>query len=553
MSKQSAPPICKHPDHVTSYFSMQKGILAVITVSGLIYNLGLMARPWFEGQMIQCLFFIQKGQSHFSDMLKLASAYFIAIFTVQISRFIKRLYVRRFANNINRSMKQTYYNNLVHTDTSDLKNVNTGNAMTKALSDVDACSEGIRKFTTEIFDTGVALFSYVFMLFALNAATLDRIQNAITYRIYGCETQRNKDYEAHLADYEKASVRADLPVAALPPIYKLISMTGVLLIFYFGSKNVMGTGWTSWDIAAFSAFLSCFSRLSVKSSHAAKLFNAIQKAQVSWKRILPFMKAGKEDKPLPASSLGQVNARSLGFSYENSAPLFKDLTFQASPGEIIGITGPVACGKSTLGRIFLCEHPYTGSLTFNGKEFSSLSPDVRNSLVGYLGHEPDLLSDTIKNNVLLGDQKDLWKYLEAVCLEDEVRHMPQGEDTVTGETGLRLSGGQQKRLALARTLAHPRPILILDDPFSALDKTTEVEVFEHLRQMVPDSIIFLISHRLYLFSETDGVIWMDNGTAEFSSHKKLLKDNSAYRELYQLQTDYSVAKPTESAIERGIC
>ena len=73
----------------------------------------------------------------------------------------------------------------------------------------------------------------------LNAATLDRIQNAITYRIYGCETQRNKDYEAQLADYEKASVRADLPVAALPPIYKLISMTGVLLIFYFGSKNAV--------------------------------------------------------------------------------------------------------------------------------------------------------------------------------------------------------------------------------------------------------------------------------------------------------------------------
>lgn len=86
-----------------------------------------------------------------------------------------------------------------------------------------------------------------------------------------------------------------------------------------------------------------------------------------------------------------------------------------------------------------------------------------------------------------------------------------------------------------RTLAHPRPILILDDPFSALDKTTETEVFEHLRQIVPDSIIFLISHRLYLFSETDGVIWMDNGKAEFSSHEKLLEENSAYRELYQLQ------------------
>ena len=149
--------------------------------------------------------------------------------------------------------------------------------------------------------------------------------------------------------------------------------------------------------------------------------------------------------------------------------------------------------------------------------------------MGYLGHEPDLLSDTIKNNVLLGDKKDLWKYLKAVCLEDEVGHMPQREST----------------------LAHPRPILILDDPFSALDKTTETEVFEHLRQIVPDSIIFLISHRLYLFSETDGVIWMDNGKAEFFSHEKLLEENSAYRELYQLQDRHSVAKTTETTIEKG--
>ncbi len=588
MNKPS--PICRQPDHILSYFSMQKGILATITVSGLIYNLGLMAGPWFEGQLVQCLLFIQKGQQHFSDMLKLAIAYFTAILTIQLSRFIKRLYVRRFANNINRSMKQTYYNNLVHTDTQSLYQTNTGNAMTKALSDVDTCSEGIRKFTTEIFDTGVALFAYIFMLLCydwklallcmifppvsyviaermkvivqktgaaskesagrLNAATLDRIQNAITYRIYGCEDQRGKDYEAHLDDYEKTSVRADLPVAALPPVYKLISMTSVVFIFYFGSRNVMGNGWTSWDIAAFTAFLSCFTKLAVKSSHAAKLFNAVQKAQVSWKRILPFMTAGKKDSPLPESQPGYVKAKDLGFSYENSVPLFQGLSFEVFPGQIIGITGPVACGKSTLGRTFLGEQPYLGSLTFNGVEFSSLSPDMRNSIVGYLGHEPELLSDTIKNNVLLGEKKDLWQYLKAVCLDNEVRQMPQCENTVTGETGIRLSGGQQKRLALARTLAHPRPVLILDDPFSALDQATEMEVFHHLREMVPDSIIFLISHRLYLFSDTDAVIWMDKGKADFSSHEKLLKENAAYKELYQLQTDTSTVRSSD---ERGLC
>ena len=575
MNEKASTPICKRPDHVLSYFSMQKGILATITISGLIYNIGLMAGPWFEGQLVQCLYFIQKGQSHFSDMAKLAAGYFIAILIVQSSRFIKRLYVRRFANNINRSMKQTYYNNLIHIDTQELKNTSTGAAMTRALSDVDTCSEGIRKFTTEVFDTGVAMVSYVVMLLLydwrlallcmifppisyviaermkvvvqktgaaskesagrLNAATLDRIQNAITYRIYGCENERNEDYETHLTDYERASVGADLPVAALPPLYKLISMASVLFIFSFGSRNVMGNGWAAWDIAAFTSFLSCFTKLAVKSSHAAKLFNAVQKALLSWKRILPFMTVGKKATPLPGSQPGCVKAKGLGFSYENSTPLFQDLDFEAFPGEIIGITGPVACGKSTLGRAFLCEQPYSGSLTFDGTEFSDLSPDVRNSIVGYLGHEPELLSDTIKNNVLLGDDKDLCKYLKAVCLDEEVRQMPQCEDTITGETGLRLSGGQQKRLALARTLAHPRPVLILDDPFSALDQTTEKEVFEHLRELVPDSIIFLISHRLYLFSETGGVIWLDNEKAVFSTHEKLLGENAAYRELYQLQ------------------
>ncbi len=583
MNKKTSTPICNRPDHISSYFSMQKGILATITVSGLIYNMGLMTGPWFEGQLVQCLFFIQKGQSHFSDMAKLAAGYFIAILTVQSSRFIKRLYVRRFANNINRSMKQTYYNNLVHINTQDLNNTSTGTAMTKALSDVDTCSEGIRKFTTEIFDTGVAMVAYVVMLLLydwrlallcmifppvsyviaermkvivqktgaaskesagqLNAATLDRIHNAITYRIYGCEKERNEDYETHLADYEKASVRADLPVAALPPIYKLISMASVLFIFCFGSRNVMGNGWAAWDIAAFTAFLSCFTKLAVKSSHAAKLFNAVQKAQVSWKRILPFMTTVKKDAPLPRSQSGCVEAENLGFSYENSGPLFQNLNFKAAPGQIIGITGPVACGKSTFGRTFLCGQPYLGSLKFNGIEFSALPPDVRNSIVGYLGHEPELLSDTIKNNVLLGDNKDLWNYLKAVCLDEEVRQMPQKENTVTGETGLRLSGGQQKRLALARTLAHPRPVLILDDPFSALDQATEKEVFKNLKTLVPDSIIFLISHRLYLFSETDGVIWMDDGKAVFSTHEKLLKENMAYRELYQLQ-----AGPTDQAV-----
>lgn len=136
----------------------------MVTVSGLIYNLGLVVGPWFEGQLAQCLLGILNGNETFAAMAALCAGYLIAIAVVQGSRFIKRLYVRKFANNINRSMKQVLYANLVRKDKVELEQAGTGTLMTKAISDVDACAEGMRKFTTEIFDTGIALLAYAVML-----------------------------------------------------------------------------------------------------------------------------------------------------------------------------------------------------------------------------------------------------------------------------------------------------------------------------------------------------------------------------------------------------
>ena len=113
------------PDRVFSYFRVEWLPLAFVTLSGLIYNIGLLAPPGFEGRLAQCLADILSGSEPAAQMALLVLAYILVTLLVQASRFIKRFYVRRFANNINRNMKQTYYNNLVHTDTSDLKNINT--------------------------------------------------------------------------------------------------------------------------------------------------------------------------------------------------------------------------------------------------------------------------------------------------------------------------------------------------------------------------------------------------------------------------------------------
>ena len=558
-------------DRISTYFKTEWKILVLITVSGLIYNLGLLAGPWFEGKMAGCLIDILSGSKVFSDMAVLVLAYMVSIAVVQNSRYLKRFYVRRFANNVNRSMKQVLFGSLIRKSRTELQEEGVGNVMTKAILDVDDCVEGMRKFTTEIFDTGVALMAYAGMLLfydwrlallcmlfppisyivaekmkgivqrtgaiykekcgALSAATLDRALNAITYRVYGCEEERKAAYEKELSSYEKAAVKANIWSSTLPPVYRVISMAGVLFILYFGSRNVLGIGWKVFDVAAFTTFLSCFARLSVKSSSAAKLFNAVHKAQVSWRRIKPLMKAT----PFPETkeeAAGELVLSHVSFAYPGGGTIYRDVSLQAEPGEIIGVTGPVACGKSTFGKTFLCEYPYEGSITFGGRELQELTDAERSGSIGYLGHDPELFDDTIRNNILLGKDEDPGPLLKAVCLYQEVEEMEHGMDTVVGNGGIRLSGGQAKRLALARTLCHKRPVLVLDDPFSALDKETEKQVFASLKKLAADSIVILLSHRLYLFPQMDQVIFMEKGRVITGSHESVLKNCPEYRKLY---------------------
>ena len=565
------------PDRILDYFKAEWAALAAVTVSGLIYNLGLLAGPWFEGRMAGRLIDVLGGKKTFADMLKLVLCYAASIAVVQGARYVKRFYVRRFANNVNRRMKRVLYGNLVRRSRAELEADGAGSVMTKAIPDLDDCAEGMRKFTTELFDTGVALAAYACMLLsydwrlaltclvfpplafmiaeklkavvqragaafkkqsgALSAATLDRASNALTYRVFGCEKERGAAYERDLNGYESAAVKANLLTAALPPVYRVLAMAGALPILLLGARNVMGTGWRAWDVAAFTTFLSCFTRLATKSSSAAKLFNAVHRAQVSWRRIRPLMQDVKSLEPVQAAPSAPLHVRELGFAYPGGEEIFAGLSFDAQPGEILGVTGPVACGKSTLGRAFLCEYPYQGSIRFGEKELSGLTEAQRAGVVGYLGHDPELFNASVRDNVLLGDAGDAEKYLKAVCLDGEVAAMEEGLDTQVGSGGVRLSGGQAQRLALARTLCHGRPVMILDDPFSALDKATERQAFAHLRELAKDSVVLLISHRLYLFPQTDCVIWLDNGRTQVATHEQLLAGNPEYAQLYHEQEE----------------
>ncbi len=572
---------------ISSYFKSEVKVLTVVTISGLLYNTGLLAAPYLQGRLIDAI----AGGQALHPVLVTAFLLVASTAAVQCSRAIKRFYVRRFANDVNAQMQNVVYANLVHRSEDELLSENVGSLMTKAVSDVDACVEGMRKFTTEVFDTGVFLVSYLVVLLiydwkltlvscafiplALLAAgrlrkviadctaswrkslsevadsTYDYVSNAALYRINGRENDNCISYEKQNADYEKKAVRANIWENSMMPVYKVISLAGILLIVVFGAEKVTAGGWT---VGQFTAYIAMFASLAEKASHAGKLFNSVQKAEVSWKRIKPFMNgsaAGKiEDSGGTASvrtdSVSAAGAQEpvvslehVSFAWPESEPLIRDVSFTLERGKILGITGPVAGGKSTLAQLFLGGRSYGGSIRVCGKELSDIAGDRRIRLVSYMGHEASLLSTTIYENVTLGDGGGIADVLQTVCFDTDLAAMPDGVQTLVGNGGVRLSGGQQERIALARTLYHKTPLIVLDDPFASVDRTTERQILANIRRNCSGCAILLISHRLSQFSTLDGVLLLEkNGTCISSTHEKLMERSRTYRTLYELQENH---------------
>ena len=537
------------------YFKKEWKSLTIVTITGLIYNFGLILGPYFEGKLTQSIYDYFQQYISFQTILKIVLLYLFSISIVQISRFYKRNYVRIFANNTNKRFKQKIYQNILYAPRLQIKQEQTGALLTKAVIDADDCSEGIRKFTTELFDTCIALIAYLCMLFhydikitllciicipvsyllaekmktlvqrtsekqkqitaALNETTLDLTSNAMMYRIYGCEENRMHSYENILQKYESASIKANIPFMAFPPLYFVITLLGLFPILYYGCHYVIqGT----WNIAIFTTYVACFLKLATKSSKSAKLFNAVHKAQISWKRLSPYLLDPDTSIPSP-SIIPSLTVKDLSFHYPNANDLFKHISFTLQKGEILGVCGKVASGKSTFGKLFLQEMPYEGFIS------------IEKQNVTYLGHDLQLLNDTIEHNITLGKDIDILPYLKLVCIDQEVEQMEQGIHTKLGNGGILLSKGQAQRIALARTLVHASSLIILDDPFSALDIKTEQQVFHNIQSYCKDKMIILISHRLSIFQYATKVLLLEDTRATLSTHDNLCQTSSTYKTL----------------------
>ena len=332
------------------------------------------------------------------------------------------------------------------------------------------------------------------------------------------------------------AIKACILENSMQPIYNIIAMFGVILVIYYGGMKVIDGYWT---VGKFSAFLIIFTAMAIKASKAAKLFNSVQKSQVSWKRIKPyFSEYYSKDKTVDIEQKGtKFVIQNLSFNYPNCREnIIENISFSCEDGQIIGITGPIASGKTTLGISLLGQYNYEGSIKIDGKELKNYSDYERSQMISYLGHRPQLLSDTIYNNITLGDESDITQVLNDVRLIDDLSIMPDGINTIVGNSGVRLSGGQQSRVSLARTLQNKSKIIILQGPFSAVDMKTEEEIIQNLKRNYKGSIIIIISHRLNIFDKIDNIILIhDDKKVQYCTHKQLMESSKLYSTIYNLQ------------------
>ncbi|MGH4052156.1 MAG: ABC transporter ATP-binding protein [Clostridium sp.] len=572
MVKLTVKPM-KNPNKIINYWKKEKFVVAIIVIFGLTFNSATILGPIYQGKLIDSII---RGYD-LPSVVKLAITFVALIAIIQLMRYFKRFYIRRFANSTSATMRLMIYNNIMHKNIEKLDKENMGDLMTRAISDVDLCVEGMRKFTTEIFDTGVLMTSYfISMLFYdvkitvlsslfipvamilaeklkkiiykytiayrskssyVASITYDTIENAMLYRANGMEDQNLARYNVELTDLQNKAIKANILENSMQPIYNVIAMIGIITVIYLGATKVINGGWT---VGNFSTYLIMFTTMATKASKAANLFNSVQKSRISWKRIKPYLTFYQSKTTTTCINMDntKISINNFSFRYPDGKDnIIENISFDAVQGQIIGITGYIASGKSTLGLSLLGLYPYIGSVMIDGKELKNYSEYERSQMISYLGHNPQLLTDTIYNNITLGNDQNISSVLKDVCFQADLSSMPLGENTLVGNSGTRLSGGQQARISLARTLLNKSKIIILDDPFSAVDMKTEEEIIKNIKNNYKKSLIILISHRLAIFSQINHIVFLNKDkTVGYGSHNELMNSSEVYKSIYNLQT-----------------
>ncbi|MDD2222668.1 MAG: ABC transporter ATP-binding protein/permease [Pseudomonas sp.] len=386
-----------------------------------------------------------------------------------------------------------------------------------------------------------------------NSRAIDSLLNYETVKYFNNERYEAEQYDQGLERWEQARLKNRLSMAALNTGQAFIIGVSLIVIMSMAVREVAAGQMTLGDFTMVNAYLI---QLFVPLNALGFVYREIRQSLVNVERLFGLLgdKPAIEDAPDAQAlsvSQGAVEFRDVHFSYRPDRTILKGVSFSIPAGHTVAVVGASGAGKSTLARLlFRFFDVNSGSISIDGQDLRHISQDSLRSAIGVVPQDTVLFNDSLYNNLAYGrpgaSQAEVEHAAQQANLHDFIRSLPDGYHTTVGERGLKLSGGEKQRVAIARVLLKNPPLLILDEATSSLDSISEQVILDALNEVSRQRTTLVIAHRLSTVSDADTILVMEQGEiVESGSHSQLLELKGYYAKLWQ-QQQHSAETPAQA-------
>jgi ABC-type transport system involved in Fe-S cluster assembly fused permease/ATPase subunit len=383
-----------------------------------------------------------------------------------------------------------------------------------------------------------------------NTKAIDSLLNFETVKYFGAEDREAARYEKSMARYERMSVRTYVSLAVLNAGQAVIFTVGMVAVLLMCVSGVRSGRNTVGDFALLNVMML---QLYQPLNFMGMVYREIRQAIIDIGAMFDILSQNPEIKDVPGApdlvvSKGVVKFENVVFAYDAQRPILKGVSFEAPAGSTIAIVGPSGAGKSTISRLlFRFYEPAQGRITIDGQDIGKITQTSLRAAIGMVPQDTVLFNDTVAYNVGYGrdgaTDAEVREAAERARIDGFISLLPMGYDSQVGERGLKLSGGEKQRAAIARTILKAPPILVLDEATSALDSHTEREIQDALESVAKGRTTLVIAHRLSTVVNADEILVLEKGViAERGRHEALLARGGLYAALWNRQRQVDEAQ-----------
>ncbi|MBO6541826.1 MAG: ABC transporter ATP-binding protein/permease [Alphaproteobacteria bacterium] len=378
-----------------------------------------------------------------------------------------------------------------------------------------------------------------------NTKAIDSLLNYETVKYFGNEAHEARRYDRAMQGYEDAAIRTSTSLSVLNTGQTLIFTVGLIALMLMAAYGVAAGALSVGEFVMVNAFMI---QLSAPLNLLGSVYREIRQALVDMETMFGLIAVPPEVTDRPnAKDLkvngGAIRFENVSFAYDPARGILKNVSFDVPAGKSVALVGPSGAGKSTISRILYRFYDVqAGTVTIDGQDIAEITQSSLRGAIGIVPQDTVLFNDTIRYNIRYGrpdaTEAEIEEAARMAQISDFIARLPKGFDTMVGERGLKLSGGEKQRVAIARTILKNPPILMLDEATSALDSATERDIQAALRQISANRTSLIIAHRLSTVVDADEILVLNHGEiVERGTHAALLARGGMYAEMWNRQQE----------------